>query len=104
MARRKSSLAEPIIVFSSDNEDACTSQEANTSEGEEQPVNLDKPCLAIYSQACKCKKSSASCLCGLIPTPGGHRKKGLWQKDSQALVVQGPDPGENRREVSPWVL
>lgn len=56
-------------------------------------------CLDIYSKSCKCKKDSPLCLAGIIPAPGGFRKKGLWQKDSKALLAQGADPADQLREV-----
>ena len=58
------------------------------------------PCLDIYSKGCKCRKGNPFCLAGIIPAPGGFRKKGLWQKDSKALLTQGLDPSHQLREVS----
>lgn len=56
-------------------------------------------CPDIYSKTCKCKKGNPNCLTGLIPAPTGFRRKGLWQKDTKALVEGGRDPAEDKRQV-----
>ena len=57
-------------------------------------------CPNIYNKACKCKKDNPNCLAGIIPGPSGFRKKGLWQKDTKALLAQGHDPNDDLKEVS----
>ena len=57
-------------------------------------------CQNIYNKACKCKKDNPNCLTGIIPGPSSFRKKGLWQKDTKALLAQGHDPNDDLKEVS----
>ncbi len=58
------------------------------------------PCSGLYSKACKGRKDNPNCLCNLIPAPGSFRRKGLWQKDSSALLsLEGPDPADLQRKV-----
>jgi hypothetical protein len=96
---RPKSLNEPINIISSD--ENLSETDGEPEKGLPAPFDLGDLCQNIYSKTCKCKRDSASCLCGIIPGPGGYRKKGLWQRDSQALVVQGFNPADNAREVSP---
>jgi ubiquitin carboxyl-terminal hydrolase 48 len=56
------------------------------------------------AKACKHKGSSPNCFAGLVPQPTSFRRKGLWQKDSAALVSLGPDPSAGRRQVSAAVV
>eukprot|EP00798_Chlamydomonas_sp_ICE-L_P029276 gene29276-12519_t len=50
-----------------------------------------KPCESV--NACKSNtKSNPNCFCGLAPTVGSNRKKGLWQKDLCLRSSLGPDP------------
>ena len=104
----KKKVRQPLTVslLSSEEEPSASSDEDDgeqLDEGEQLPVSLDHPCQDIY-QRCKCKKGSQSCLSGIIPGPDGYRKKGLWQKDALALVVQGPDPSDQERQVWPNTL
>lgn len=63
-------------------------------------LNAKQPVCAIYVKPCsKNKNTNPNCFCNLVPAPGAHRKKGLWQKDSAALLSLGPDPSTNKREV-----
>lgn len=96
MTKKSRADAEPIEIFSSEGEEyqlPCN----------QRPRKLHKSshpfCPDLYRKACKCKKDSPYCLTGIIPTPGGFRKKGLWQKDAKALLSQGPDPAQELREV-----
>ena len=57
-----------------------------------------EPC-ELYNKSCKGRKDSPNCLCGLIPNPGGFRRKGLWQKEPEAIASLGIDPAEYKREV-----
>ena len=58
------------------------------------------PCSGLYTKACKGRKDNPNCLCNLIPAPGSFRRKGLWQKDSSALLsLEGPDPADTQRKV-----
>lgn len=64
-------------------------------------VGANRPCSeSIYDKNCKGKRDNPNCFCGLIPAPGSVRKKGLWQKDPEALKSLGSDPAEDKREVS----
>lgn len=96
---RRRSLNEPINIISSD--ENLSEDDGDQKKGVPEFFDLGSPCQNIYNKTCKCKRDSASCLCGIIPGPGGYRKKGLWQRDSQALVVQGFNPADNAREVIP---
>lgn len=42
-------------------------------------------------------KDSPNCFCGLIPTTGGARKTGLWQKNGEHVGGLGPDPSKDLR-------
>ena len=53
----------------------------------------DKP-----SAACRGCKDNPNCLCGLVPPAGSFRRKGLWQKDPEAVAKLGIDPADSRRE------
>jgi hypothetical protein len=53
----------------------------------------DKP-----SAACRGRKDNPNCLCGLVPPAGSFRRKGLWQKDPEAVAKLGIDPADSRRE------
>ena len=53
----------------------------------------DKP-----STACRGRKDNPNCLCGLVPPAGSFRRKGLWQKDPEAVAKLGVDPADSRRE------
>lgn len=53
----------------------------------------DKP-----GAACRGRRDNPNCLCGLVPAAGGFRRKGLWQKDPQAVTKLGIDPADSRRE------
>lgn len=53
----------------------------------------------LYDKACKGRKDNPNCLCGLIPAPGSSRRKGLWQKEPEALVSLGGDPLNDKRQV-----
>ena len=57
-------------------------------------------CPNIYTKACRCKKDNPNCLAGLIPSPTGFRRKGLWQRDLKALLGAGIDPRNECREAS----
>lgn len=57
-----------------------------------------EPC-ELYNKSCKGRKDSPNCLCGLIPVPGGYRRKGLWQKEPEAIAGLGMNPLDSRREV-----
>ena len=57
-----------------------------------------EPCPA-HNKACKGSKDNPNCLCGLVPAPGGFRRKGLWQKEPEAIAGLGYDPNDLRREV-----
>ena len=48
---------------------------------------------------CKGRKASPYCLCGIVPATGSFRRKGLWQKDPEAMLSLGPDPATRAREV-----
>ena len=107
MTRKKGHQSFTVDLLSSEEEAKTSSSEdegEHLDEGEQQlPISLDHPCQDIY-QKCKCKKGSQSCLTGIIPGPNGHRKKGLWQRDVLALVVQGADPSDQERQVRPTIL
>lgn len=63
-------------------------------------IGAARPCSeSIYDKNCKGKKDNPNCFCGLIPAPGSVRKKGLWQKDPEALKQLGDDPAEEKRAV-----
>lgn len=53
----------------------------------------------LYDKACKGKKDNPNCLCGLVPAPGSSRRKGLWQKEPDALISLGADPLNDKRQV-----
>ena len=53
----------------------------------------------LYDKACKGKKDNPNCLCGLIPAPGSSRRKGLWQKEPDALISLGSNPLNDKRQV-----
>lgn len=57
-----------------------------------------EPC-QLYNKTCKGRKDNPNCLCGLVPAPGGFRRKGLWQKEPEAIAGLGLDPNDSRREV-----
>ena len=83
-AKRKANNAEPISLISSEGE----GESADNSAGRVSKLQKGSTplCPDLYSKACRCKKGSPYCLTGVIPAPGGHRKKGLWVKDSKALL------------------
>ena len=56
------------------------------------------PC-DLYDKACSGKKDNPNCLCGLIPAPGGYRRKGLWQKDPESLACLGNSPLDDKRQA-----
>ena len=51
------------------------------------------------NKTCKGRKDNPNCLCGLVPAPGGFRRKGLWQKEPDSVAGLGWDPVDSRREV-----
>lgn len=53
----------------------------------------------LYDKSCTGRKENPNCLCGLIPAPGRFRRKGLWQKDPEAVVSLGANPADGRRQV-----
>lgn len=53
----------------------------------------------LYDKACKGKKDNPNCLCGVIPTPGSYRRKGLWQKEPDAITSLGSAPSSEKRQV-----
>ncbi|KAK9809511.1 hypothetical protein WJX73_006526 [Symbiochloris irregularis] len=59
----------------------------------------EPPCPDPYDKACKNRKDNPNCFCGLIPAEGSYRRKGLWQKDAEALLVLGEDPSKSKREA-----
>ena len=89
--------SEAINLVSSEGEVDCTDQRGGKRHKPSKGGSY--LCPDIYVKGCRCKKDNPFCLAGIIPAPGGHRKKGLWQKDSNALLVQGPNPSEQLREV-----
>ena len=98
-AKRKVSNAEAINLVSSEGE----GESADDFEGRASKLQKGSSplCPDLYNKTCRCKKDSPYCLAGVIPAPGGHRKKGLWVKDSKALLSQGPNPANLIREVGP---
>ena len=97
VAKRKASNIDPINLVSSEGE----AESADDFERRASKLQKGSSCLCpdLYNKACKCKKDNPFCLSGLIPAPGGHRKKGLWLKDSKALLTQGANPADQLREV-----
>ena len=57
-----------------------------------------EPC-QLHNKTCKGRKDNPNCLCGLVPAPGGYRRKGLWQKEPEAIASLGCDPNGFTREV-----
>lgn len=53
----------------------------------------DKP-----AASCKGRKDNPNCLCGLVPAQGSFRRKGLWQKDPEAVAKLGIEPADSQRE------
>ena len=64
-----------------------------------QILRADAPPCVLYDKKCTGKADNPNCLCGLIPSPSGHRRQGLWQKDAAAVAKLGPDPSADKREV-----
>ena len=62
-------------------------------------VEADQEPCPIHSKTCKGRKDNPNCLCGLVPALGGFRRKGLWQKEPEAIVGLGYDPNDLIREV-----
>lgn len=62
-------------------------------------VGADQEPCPVHNKACKGRKDNPNCLCGLVPAPGGFRRKGLWQKEPEAIAGLGYDPNDLRREV-----
>lgn len=60
---------------------------------------LGQACPAIYDKTCNLRKDNPNCVCGFIPAPESHRRKGLWQKEPEAVMQLGPDPSTSQREV-----
>ena len=95
--KRKGSNADPINLVSSEGEpDSADDFEGRASKLQKIDSTL---CPDLYNKACRCKKDNPYCLTSFIPAPDGHRKKGLWQKDSKALLTQGQGPAEQLRQV-----
>ena len=63
-------------------------------------------CTNLYDKSCKSQRDNPDCFCGLLPQPEGFRKKGIWQREAQAVAALGRDPAESCRKVSfcPWAL
>lgn len=62
-------------------------------------LNANQDACDLYDKACKGKKDNPNCLCGLIPAPGGYRRKGLWQKDPESFACLGDNPLDDKRQV-----
>lgn len=90
-------LPEPIDLVSSEGEVEPPGKRRRR--GNQRQDNRVIACMDIYNKACKCKKDYPYCLANIIPSPGGHRKKGLWQKESATLLSLGPDPARLVRQV-----
>ena len=58
-------------------------------------------CTNLYDKSCKSQRDNPDCFCGLLPQPEGFRKKGIWQREAQALAALGRDPAESCRKVCP---
>ncbi|XP_030550047.1 ubiquitin carboxyl-terminal hydrolase 26 isoform X2 [Rhodamnia argentea] len=59
-----------------------------------QLYNIGKP----VCQGCRVNaKDNPNCFCGLIPSPNGSRKSGIWQKMSDVIQSLGPDPFKELR-------
>ena len=94
--------SEPIDIVSSEGEwEVVKKREPGTTQTSN---GMAKKCSNIYNKSCKCKKDNPFCLTNIIPAPGGYRKKGLWQRDSAALLTHGADPARLTREVGPLKL
>ena len=62
-------------------------------------VEADQEPCAVDDKTYKGRKDNPNCLVGLVPAPGGFRRKGLWQKEPEAIAGLGYDPNDLRREV-----
>ena len=62
-------------------------------------LTADQKACDLYDRACKGKRENPNCLCGLIPLPGGYRRKGLWQKDPEVFANIGANPSDEKRQV-----
>lgn len=62
-------------------------------------LNSSQACSELYDKHCKGRKDNTNCLHGLVPQPGSNRRKGLWQKEPEALQHLGADPSERNRQV-----
>jgi hypothetical protein len=70
-----------------------------------QAIGASRACgETIYDKSCKTKKDNPNCFCNFLPLPGSSRKKGLWQKDPEALKKLGDDPADEKREVLPLLV
>ena len=56
-------------------------------------------CTNLYDKSCKSQRDCCDCFCGLLPQPDGFRKKGIWQREAQALAGLGRDPADACRKV-----
>ena len=62
-------------------------------------VEADQEPCPVDDKTYKGRKDNPNCLLGLVPAPGGYRRKGLWQKEPEAIAGLGYDPNDLRREV-----
>lgn len=62
------------------------------------------PTLQLSSLPPQGKSGNPSCLCNLLPAPGGFRRQGLWAKQADVLGTLGRDPAETKRKVRGGLL
>ncbi len=67
-------------------------------------LSFSQACSEVYDKLCKGRKDNANCLHGLIPQPGSSRRKGLWQKEPEAIQKLGADPSNKNRQVNSLCL